>query len=78
MIFFEADIQYNEKLHEFHNDLPFLTERMKIEKVDNLLANLHNKAECVIHIRNLKQVLSHGLVLEVLTSIKSWKSSWNY
>ena len=37
---------------------------MKIEKVEKLVANLHNKTEYVIHIRNLKQALHHGLVLE--------------
>ena len=30
--FFEIDIQYREELHELDNDLPFLPERMKIEK----------------------------------------------
>ena len=30
--FLEVDIQYPEKLHELHNDLTFLPERMKIEK----------------------------------------------
>ena len=30
--FLEVDVQYLEKLHELHNDLPFLLERMKIEK----------------------------------------------
>ena len=30
--FFELDVQYLEKLRELHNDLPFLPERMKIEK----------------------------------------------
>ena len=30
--FFEADVQYIEKLHKLHNDLPFVPERMKIEK----------------------------------------------
>ena len=30
--FLEVDIQYLEKLHELHNDLPFLTESIKIEK----------------------------------------------
>ena len=29
-----------------------------------LLANLHNKNEYVIHIRNLQQGLNHGLVLK--------------
>ena len=50
--FFEVDIQYFEKLHELHNDLPFLSEVMKIEKVEKLVANLHDKTEYVIYIRN--------------------------
>ena len=28
--FVEVDVQYLEKLHEIHNDLPFLPERMKM------------------------------------------------
>ena len=51
--FLEVDVQYPEKLHDLHNDLPFLPERMKIEKVEKLVANLHDKSEYVIHIRNL-------------------------
>ena len=57
-------IQYLEKLYELYNDLLFLRERMKIEKVEKLVANLHDKTEYVIHIRNLKQALIHGLVLK--------------
>ena len=53
--FFEADVQYSKKLHDFHNDLPILTERMKIEKVEKLVANLHRKTEHVFHVGNLKQ-----------------------
>ena len=30
--FLEVDVQYLEKIHELHNDLPFLPERMKIQK----------------------------------------------
>ena len=40
--FLEVDVQYPEKLLNLHNDLPFLPERMKIEKVEKLLANLHD------------------------------------
>ena len=58
----EVDVQYLEILHELQNNLPFLPERMKIEKVESLVANLHDKTEYVIHKRNLKQSLSHGLV----------------
>ena len=32
--FLEVDFQYPEKLHNLHNDLTFLPERMRIEKVD--------------------------------------------
>ena len=60
--FLEVDVQYPEELHELHNDLQFLPERMKIEKVKNLVTNLHGKTEYVICIRNLKQALNHGLV----------------
>ena len=36
------------KLHKLQNDLPFLTERMKIEKVERLVTNLHDKTEYII------------------------------
>ena len=41
-----------------------LLEKMKIEKFEKLVANLHDKTEYVIHIRNLEQALNHGLVLK--------------
>ena len=37
---------------------------MKIEKVEKHVANLHDKTEYIIHIRNLKQALNNGLVLK--------------
>ena len=39
--FLEADVQYLLKLHEIHNDLSFLPERIKIEKVEEFVAHLH-------------------------------------
>ena len=59
--FLKVEFQYTEKLKEPHIDLPFSLERMKIEKFGKLAHNLHEKAEDVIHIRNLKQELNHGL-----------------
>ena len=38
----EADVQYRENLHKFHNDLPLLPERMKIKNIEILVANLHS------------------------------------
>ena len=52
--FLQVDVQYSKKLHKLHNDLPFLPERINIEKIEKLVANLHDKTEYVIHIRNLK------------------------
>ena len=62
--FLEVDVQCPENLHNLYNDSSFLHERMKIEKVEKLVANLHDKEEYVMHIRNLKQALNHGLVLK--------------
>ena len=47
--FLEVEVQYLKKLHEIHNDLPFLSERMKVKEVEKLVANLHDKTEYVIH-----------------------------
>ena len=42
----------------------FWLKKIKIEKVKKLVANLHYKNDYVIHIRNIKQVLNHGLVFK--------------
>ena len=75
--FLEADVQYLENLQELYNDLPFSPERMKIEKVEKLVANIHDKTEYIIHIRNLKRALHHGLVLKkVHRLIKFHQNAW--
>ena len=60
----EVDVKYPKKLHDLHSDLPFLPERMKIDKCEKLVCNLHNKKKYVVHIRSLKQALDHGLKLK--------------
>ena len=75
--FLEADVQYTEKLHELHNDLPFLPERMKIENVEKLVVNLHDKTEYVIHTKELIQAFNHGLVLKnIHRVIKFNQDAW--
>ena len=37
---------------------------MKIEKIEKLVANLHDTTEYVIYVRILKQALNHGLILK--------------
>ena len=53
--FLVVDIQNLEELHELHNDLPFLPQRMKIAKVRKLEANSLIKTEYVIPIGNLNK-----------------------
>ena len=43
--FLKVDVQYREKLQEFPNNLPFLPETMKIEKVEQLVTSLHDKTK---------------------------------
>ena len=46
---------------------------MKIENVEKLVANLNDKPEYDIHIRNLKQALNQGLALKKLQRIIKFK-----
>ena len=61
-IFFKLIFNIPEKSLDLHNSLPFLPERLTIEKIEKLVPNLLDKTEYVIQIRNLKQALNHGLV----------------
>ena len=54
---------------------------MKIKRLEKLLANLHDKTEYFIQLRNLKQVLNQGLVSQTLLRIinfkqKAWLKSY--
>ena len=63
-IFLKLMFNILKKLHDVHYDLPFLPKRMKIEKVEKFVSNLHDKTEYVIHKRNLKQALNRELVFK--------------
>ena len=58
------DVRYPKRLHDLHSDLPFLPERMEINKCKKLICNLSSKKKYVILINSLKQVLNHGLKLK--------------
>ena len=61
----ESDIFLNLMFNMLKNyKLPFSPERRKIKKVGKFVANMHDKAEYVIHIRDLKQTLNLTLILE--------------
>ena len=42
---------------------------MKIEKVEKLVAKLHDKKEYDKRIKNLKQALNHGLILKKVRKV---------
>ena len=56
--------------------VPFLPERMKTEKVEKLVANLHDKTEEIINLRNLKQALNHRSALKRFKVIKFNQNAW--
>ena len=45
--FIKADIEYPKELHTMHSDLPFLPEKMEVNKCN--------------HIKSIKRALNHGL-----------------
>ena len=70
-------IQYSEKLHERNNDLPFLLERMKVEKFEKIIGNFHDKKRYDIHM-TLKQALNHELVLKKLNRVIKFNQETSY
>ena len=52
---FEVDVKYPKRFHELHSDLPFLSERMEINKCKKLICYLFNKKKYVTHINSLIQ-----------------------
>ena len=52
---FEVDVEYPKNLNDLHSGLPFLPERIKINKCNKLVCNLYDKYNYVVHIRSLKQ-----------------------
>ena len=51
-------------LHENHNEMPFLVEKMKIKRVEKLVPNLKRKKRHVVHIKALDQALKNGLKIK--------------
>ena len=66
---FEVDVKYPKRIHELHSDLPFLSERMEVNKCKKLVCNLFNNKKYVVHINSLKQALNHGLKLKEIHRI---------
>ena len=68
-----VDVEYPKSLHMLHNDLPFLPDRMKVNKVEKLVCNVTDKENYSIHIAALKQALNHGVKIIRLHSVISFR-----
>lgn len=64
----KVDVSYPKRLQEIYMDLSFLPERMKIDKYQKLVFNIHDKKSYVVHIIALKQALNDGLTTEKVQS----------
>jgi len=62
----EVDVEYPKSLHDDHNDLPYLAERITPpgSKIKKLIANLQYKNNYVVHYMALKQAIKAGLILK--------------
>ena len=72
-----VDIEYSKNFYHLHNELLFLSERVKINNYNKLVCNLYDKNNYVVHIRTLKQALNHGLLFKkvhklILFNQKAW------
>ena len=45
---FEVDVEYPKYLHKLHSDLPFLPERMKINKCSKLVCTVQDKKKTML------------------------------
>ena len=68
-----VDIEYPKTLRTLHSDLPFLPDRMKVNKVKKLVCNVTDKENYSIHIFALKQALNHGLKFIRVHSVISFR-----
>ena len=71
----EVDVEYPRELHNHHNNLRFLCEKIKVNGVEKLVPNLYDKETYVIHVKALKQALDHGLVLKEIHRVIQFKQS---
>ena len=62
--FLKVDVNYLKTLFNSHKDLLFLPKRTTKKKVKKLLCGVEDKEKYVVHIRALKQALTHDLKLK--------------
>ena len=72
-----VDIEYPKTLRMLHSDLPFLPDRMKVNKVKKLVCNVTDKENYSIDIAALNQALNHSFkVIRVHSVISFRQEAW--
>ena len=70
---FEGDLEYPQELHDYHDDFPFLPERLN----DKLISNLLDKKYYKLNEHNLIQALKHGLrLIRIHRLLEFDQTSW--
>ena len=71
-----VDVECPIKLHDTHENLPFMPEKMEINKVKKLIPNLCQQEKiCGIHSELSIKLLKHGLVLNKVHRVISFQQS---
>ena len=68
-----VDVEYPKNLRKSHEDLPFLPNRMKVNKVNKIICNQYDKHKYSGHIYALKQALNHGFILKNVHTVISFR-----
>ena len=78
---FEVDVEYSKHLHDFHSNLPFLPERIKINKRNKLTKDYLENTDifskkkyksAVVHYRKDPTYLSVHLYAKILRGSKNY------
>ena len=71
----EVDVEYSKKLQDEYKDLPFLPEKIKIDKQTKLTCNFYDITRYVVYIKLLQQALNHGLKLKKVHRVTEFEQN---
>ena len=73
----EVDLEYDQSLHDLHNDYPLAPEKMVIDGVEKLIPNLNGKKKYVVHSEILKTYLEFGLKIgKIWRGVRYTATNW--
>ena len=71
----EVDISCPNNLHNLHNDVLFMCDKVKVNRIQKLVLNLYNNKKYVFPISALNQALKHRLVLNKVCRANEFNQS---